>query len=289
MWPGANCDGVCGFRVSLQAESISSGQCRLNLSNITTVFGGDRVPKADDNPVAVTLTDNSDYTSWPVQLIACGDDQYWLTGLGPWFTHCNAGADDALQLHRRASPPEYLVGLFRDAGADNSAAAVVDAIASEQIIITGGTQPNVLGAALCGSAEHATSSVRPATTTMQTGLGEPDGNALGRRLSSRGWVRLDGRPLEANFGVAAVEVKPEPMAYPLGLHRQHQQLEVQRQQRDENQGHETHVQGASEGALPQADTAVASAGALSPAHAKPGICAQPGKIRCCGSILFSIH
>ncbi len=106
-------DGSVGFRVQVQEETLTTGQCRVKPTTVATVIGRRYVLAAAGGPVNLALTDSSDSSAWQVQLAWDGLKHYVVNGLRPWLAHCRAAIGAAIEIFREANDPRLHILLVR--------------------------------------------------------------------------------------------------------------------------------------------------------------------------------
>ncbi len=181
---------VCGFRVKVTQNILSSGTCRVKTKGFTSAFRADLVPVEGGQPVDVTLINVSDSTFWPVQLVANGGDYYSVTGLQPWLIHCGAGIGDKLQVERAGQ--RYSIQFIRGT-TDGTKSAVTGGLGTNQQDPTrAGPHPDRF-VNDCAAPRSVGAGTADAGGAAQEACGA---NAAGRRLDGRGWVRVDTLPAQ---------------------------------------------------------------------------------------------
>lgn len=108
-------DGSFGFRLQVQENTLTTGQCRVKPSTVATVIGSQYILAAAGGPVNLTLTDSSDFSQWQVLLAWDGAKHFMVNGLRPWLAHSSAANGDAIEMFREASGSRLFVLLVRRA------------------------------------------------------------------------------------------------------------------------------------------------------------------------------
>ncbi len=185
-----------GFRVSIRSKSLSSGQFRVKLSTVKSVFGAGLVPSVGGLPVDVTLVDDSDSSSWPVRLTATADEQCSISGLQQWLKHRGASAGEKLQVDRRAGPA-YFVSLVHNAAAvpvANDARGIFE----QRAPAGADSQPDRVP---CNRATR----VAVAAVPVDPPKDAAGGSGAGPRLGGRGWERVNALPAQPADGFVLVQ------------------------------------------------------------------------------------
>ncbi len=147
-------DGTFGFRVQVQAKTLTSGRYRLKPSTIATVIGSRYVSAAAGGPVNLMLTDKSDSSEWQVQLTWDGVKYYVIKGLKSWLAHCNAKVGESMEVFREVNDSRlYVLVARREASTTANAPAGRDAV-EQQLAPQRDSMP-VLGCASEGEGDAA--------------------------------------------------------------------------------------------------------------------------------------
>lgn len=187
---------VYGFVAKVTQKTLSSGARRVKSDNLIGTFGQGLAPVKGGPPIDATLTNASDQTPWPVQLVANDDESCSVTGLHPWLSHCGAAVGDKLSVDRRAGPT-YFIELIRNTAVGPATANTDDVNIRQQEPTGVGSHPDRSGAAV------------PPLPGMGTVGTASWPHAAGRRMDSRGWVRVPVHPQCQGGEVHAQPRQPE--------------------------------------------------------------------------------
>ncbi len=170
-------DGTFGFRVQVQAKTLTTGQFRVKPSTIATVLGSHYVTAAAGGPVNLTLTDNSDSSEWQVQLTLDGVHHFVVSGLKPWLAHCSAQVGEAIAVFREADGSRLYVRLVRRAASATASAPSGPDTSQQQPA----SQRDSMPVSGCAS-EGIAAGVRPAEQDTRTTEGAIGELGSGRRM-----------------------------------------------------------------------------------------------------------